>query len=160
MGGYVEGSLNVSYSSHASSRLETDMWVVTEGFTYHLDDNTYIYIPAGYLTDGATVPRWVWSLIPAWGDHGLAAVVHDYLCEYLQVWKNGTRVKITREECNKVFYDCMMVTGVNKLKAKAMYAGVKAYSHVLAIIYETFDPKKRDIEKELVKYHSENGIWI
>lgn len=160
MGGYVEGSLSVSYSQHASTKLLNDMWVVTEGFTYHIDEKRSIRIPAGFLTDGASVPRIVSSIIPAWGDHGLASVVHDYLCEYLQVWQDGRRVNISREDCNKIFYECMNITGVGKIKAKAMYAAVKSYSHVLAIIYSTYDPEKHKLELELVEYHKQHGIWL
>ena len=52
--GYVDGSLNVSYSKYASDIMGLDLWVVTEGFTYHLSENTFIYVPKGYLTDGAS----------------------------------------------------------------------------------------------------------
>mgnify|MGYP002738473560 CR=1 FL=1 len=160
MNGHIEGFLSVSYSTYATTALMTDMWVVNQGFTYHIDDERSIYIPAGYLTDGASVPRWVWGVIPPWGDHGVAAVVHDYLCERLQVWKNGALVKISREECNDIFYECLLVSGVGKIKAKAMYYAVKAYSHALAIIYNTYDPKKHDIEKYLVEQHKLKSIWL
>lgn len=158
--GYVDGSLNVSYSKYASDIMGLDLWVVTEGFTYHLSENTFIYVPKGYLTDGASVPRLLENIIPAWGDHGLAAVIHDYLCEYLQIWQNGERKTITREQCNDIFYQCMRDCNVNRFKAISMYVAVKAYSHVLSIIYYSYDPKKHDIEKHLVEHHNQHGTWL
>lgn len=155
----VSGSIGVSYSNHASDILRGDLWVVTQGFQYHIDDKSYIYIPQGYLTDGASVPRWLWGLIPAWGDHGKAAVVHDYLCEYLQVWRDNERVKITRDECNKIFYECLINTGVGKIKAKAMYAAVVAYTRLASIVYYSYDPVKHDMEKYLVSEFKRTGIW-
>lgn len=158
--GYVTGSLSVSYSNHATAALLSDLWVVTEGITYHIDDNTYVYVPQGYLTDGASVPRWVWSAIPPWGDHGLATVIHDYLCEYLQVWKNGVRVKISREDANKIFHKCLLDTGVSKLKARTMYTAVTWYSHLMYIVYYSYDPKKHEVEKYLLEQYKSKGIWL
>lgn len=159
MSEYIDGSIGVSYSPHASAKLLNDMWAVTEGFTYQIDDKRSIHIPQGYLTDGASVPRWLWALIPPWGNHGKAAVVHDYLCEYLQVRCDGERVKITRDECNKIFYQCLNKTDVGKIKAKAMYAAVVAHTHLASIIYYSYDPVKHDIEKYLVSEFKRTGIW-
>ena len=47
-------------------------------------------IPERYWTDGASVPRWLWSLtgyLPD-GKHRAAAVVHDFLCEMRPAWCN------------------------------------------------------------------------
>lgn len=47
-------------------------------------------VPERYATDGASVPRWLWSLtgyLPD-GKHRAAAVAHDYLCETQPPWSN------------------------------------------------------------------------
>lgn len=38
-----------------------------------------ITVPAGFVTDLATVPRVLWPLMAPYGKHQLAAIVHDYL---------------------------------------------------------------------------------
>ena len=38
-----------------------------------------IKVPAGFITDGASVPRALWWLFPPTGRYFQAAVVHDYL---------------------------------------------------------------------------------
>lgn len=40
-----------------------------------------ITIPAGFETDGATVPRFLWSLFPPTYRFFTAAIVHDYMYE-------------------------------------------------------------------------------
>lgn len=48
---------------------------------------SYFVIPAGFETDGASIPWWArWKFDP-WGRVGLAAVLHDYLLAIPQVAK-------------------------------------------------------------------------
>ncbi len=53
---------------------------VHEQFSYESDLlGRRIVIPKGFRTDGASVPRLFWNIIPPWGRYGMAAVIHDYL---------------------------------------------------------------------------------
>lgn len=38
-----------------------------------------ITVPAGFVSDYASIPWFLRSIIPPWGRHGPAAVIHDYL---------------------------------------------------------------------------------
>lgn len=38
-----------------------------------------ITIPKGFVTDFASVPKFLWGVFPPIGDHNLADTVHDYL---------------------------------------------------------------------------------
>lgn len=49
-------------------------------FQTALADNAVI--PAGYITDFASVPRWLWSILPPHGRMANAAMVHDYCYDY------------------------------------------------------------------------------
>ena len=41
-----------------------------------------ILVPAGYVTNGANIPRIFWSIVPPFSPRLLpAVVVHDYLCD-------------------------------------------------------------------------------
>ncbi|MCG2663353.1 DUF1353 domain-containing protein [Brevundimonas sp.] len=52
-----------------------------------LDTPRYFMIPAGFETDGASIPWWArWKFDP-WGRVGLAAVLHDYLLSLPNVRK-------------------------------------------------------------------------
>jgi hypothetical protein len=51
-----------------------------EPLTFVDDDGKRYSAPAGTLTDFASIPRWIWSLLPSYGKHTKAAVIHDAFC--------------------------------------------------------------------------------
>lgn len=77
-----------------------------------------IEVPAGFLTDFDSVPR---LPLAYWltGDTGrAAAVLHDYLYE-LGVWM--------RDECDAIFLDAMLASGVPAWRAQIKYRGVRMF---------------------------------
>ena len=54
----LNGCVSVRYSEYGSDTLGHDYWVVKTGFTYQVDRDTHVYVPEGFLTDGASVPNW------------------------------------------------------------------------------------------------------
>ena len=78
-----------------------------------------IFIPAGFLWDGASIPRILWPLLgSAFGLYGYAAMVHDYLY--------ASRM-VPRKIADKIFYEIMRKHGVNKFKAWLMYKAVSRF---------------------------------
>lgn len=73
-------------------------------------------VPAGYLTDGASVPSALWALYPPFtGAYRSAAVIHDYYCDNQQrSW----------QDTHKVFYNAMRAADVDENTAKIMYGAV------------------------------------
>ena len=59
-------------------RASDQLWEVVEPMVYRGQRDTFV-VPAGFLTDFATVPRVVVWLIPRFGRYTLAAVLHDWL---------------------------------------------------------------------------------
>jgi hypothetical protein len=58
------------------------LYKVFQPFAYHSDFTPWpIEIPAGYESDGASVPRLFWRLFPPSGPWTGAAIVHDWLCD-------------------------------------------------------------------------------
>lgn len=76
------------------------LWRVHESFEFYLsDDNSdVISVPAGFVTDLATVPCIFWSVMPPDGKYAKAAIIHDYL------YDNALR---TKKEANLIFLDGM-----------------------------------------------------
>lgn len=109
-------------------------------------DQIYLYVPRGFLTDGASIPKILQGLFPVWDDYYQAAIFHDYLCEYLTKYVNGKAVKITRSEADKLFSDILVYMGINTVKRKLVIAGVVSYSHLKSIIYPSATPTKRAYE--------------
>lgn len=125
---------NVVYSYIASKTLEKDHWVVTKDFEYkvgNVDSNEVVQIPRGFLTDGASVPRAFWSLIPPWGEHGQAAILHDYLCEYSYTIKDGLINEIDRKAVDKIFLEALKVLKVSRFKRYLMFYAVRTYSFLI-----------------------------
>lgn len=143
----------VSYSKEASAALGKDYWSVQEGFSFYIgkkEDNRWVHVPAGFLTDGASVPRPLWAIIPPWGPWGQAAIVHDYLCEYLSITVDGRPVSITRQYADLLFLEMLIVLGVPELKRKMLYSAVAAYTATLASTSPTNTSVKRAVEAALI----------
>lgn len=76
--------------------------------------NDEVTVPAGFITDLASVPRFFWRIIPPWdGQYAEAAIVHDYL------WR---RKEYTR--ANRFFKIIMQRYGVPAWKRYAMHTAV------------------------------------
>ena len=76
-----------------------------------------IRVPAGFKTDLASIPQFLWSVLPPVGRYDRAAVVHDYLYRF-----NGC----TRKEADDVLFEAMAVLGVRATQRWTIYAGVRA----------------------------------
>ena len=95
--------------------------MVVEPFVYavgELGGNDSITVPAGFITDFASVPRLFWRLFPPWGKYGKAAVLHDYLYH---------KQRRSRREADAIFLEAMGVLGVPWLSREMMYAAVRAF---------------------------------
>jgi hypothetical protein len=74
-------------------------------------------VPEGVKIDGASIPQVLWSIVggPFEGKYREASVIHDYYCDVrLRPWKDVA----------KVFYQAMITSGVDTVKAKLMYLAV------------------------------------
>lgn len=154
--------LGIQYSDYASKKLKKDYWVVKKGFIYYLDDSftSYVYVPKGYLTDGASVPRMFWNIIPPWGSYGQACVLHDYLCEHYYYFDGLNSFTLDRKNVNKIFNDAMKVAEVPTGKRKLIYAGVEAYRMTVNNGFERKNVNKVVVEHELREHYKKTDIWL
>lgn len=141
--------LRIQFDKDASAVLGGDHWRVTESFRYSIggkDAQQWVTVPAGYLTDGASVPRALWPLIPPWGAYGQAAVVHDLLCEYLSIVDHGKPKAITRLRADEIFSEAMIVLGVPLATRVMINEGVALYRRVTGVSKPSTRPEKRLLE--------------
>lgn len=130
---------NIVPISQGKYRLEED-------YQYQWDylGNTYrLNIPAGFEYDGASIPRFAWSVLGMSRDglHRAAALVHDYIYEFEgdvpigaisqldgNTWKLlfTTRV-FSREEADKMFCRILRESNVPSWKRKVVYWAVRAF---------------------------------
>jgi hypothetical protein len=76
--------------------------------------------PAGWVVDGATIPKQFWSYIggPLEGRYRNASIFHDVVCDKRdRPW----------DAAALMFYNAMRCGGVKEDKAKVMYAAVYLY---------------------------------
>lgn len=106
-------------------------WRVYRSFRFYRYDpasGVYVDIPAGFLTDLASIPRVLRSIVPVHGKGNAAAVVHDYLYRFpcFRTTAETTPVQLSRAECDGAFYEALRVLGCPRLRARVMHTGVRA----------------------------------
>lgn len=127
-----DGVVGIAYDAEYSARKGKDYYKVLESFSYYIEgkdgEKTWIVIPKGYRTDGATVPRIFWGIIPPWGKYGPAVIVHDYLCDGNPVLVNGKEYVMGRKEADQTLREAMRILKVPKYQRWSIYGGVRLYA--------------------------------
>ena len=84
-----------------------------------------VVVPAGFITDFSSIPRWLWSVIPKRGRHDWAAVLHDAGYEGQLRTADGQRIHLIKALSDRLFLEAMIVRQVNPLQRNLMYAAVR-----------------------------------
>lgn len=72
--------LTVSINDKGRERDGLTTAVLVESFRYVDEiEKLSITVPAGFLTDFASIPTWARAIVPPFGRHAKAAVLHDWL---------------------------------------------------------------------------------
>lgn len=113
---------------HYSPDADKEYWELINGFEYYLEDDPDItvWIPPGFITDGASVPKVLNWILPPWGPYGQAAVLHDYLLDIGQMRNRRGHFTYckTRTEARKHFVDAMRILQVPMWRRVLLGAGV------------------------------------
>jgi hypothetical protein len=104
------GELNLTY-------IDGDSWRLLAPLVYETSAGDVITVPAGFVTDFASIPRPLWAIAPPAGTWGLAAVLHD--------WGYRTGL-LSRGEADRLFLDAMADLKVRWVTRWAMYLAVRA----------------------------------
>jgi hypothetical protein len=75
-----------------------------------------VSVPAGFVSDLATIPSYFWWALPPTGRHGHAAILHDWL-----YWEQGCK----RAVADRVFETALAELNVDAALRKAMWAAVR-----------------------------------
>ena len=108
--------MNVKFLTALDVRdIDDHKWQLLAPFVVDIE-GSIIKVPAGFITDFASVPRLpvTFALFGNIGHRG--AVVHDWL------YSTGDR---SREESDKILKALLLEEGVGKFRANAMYLGVR-----------------------------------
>jgi hypothetical protein len=100
------------------TRFADAMWYLTREISWSPNPGVAlpsVTVPVGFVTDFASIPRALWSLLPRDGDYVWAAVVHDYL-----YWEQKT----SKADADSVFNAAMEDYKIPTLERIAIYEGV------------------------------------
>ena len=86
---------------------------------YHAAGGVSYVVPEGFVSDGASIPRLLWTLLGhPWAEpHGRAAVLHDWL------YATGL---VTRARADALFLESLQALEVGRVKRWTLCAGVRA----------------------------------
>lgn len=93
-------------------------WKLLAPLIYAACDGIIYEVPVGYLTDGASIPRWASLFTPIVGEYDWAAVLHDWL------YSTGT---LSRKASDDLFLEAMWSTKVSWYTRRKMYRAVRLF---------------------------------
>lgn len=86
----------------------------------------WIEVPAGFETDGATLPAVLRLVLAVWGTYGRAACIHDLGYRLLDAGTPHACMP-TRAAADKEFYTAMRACGTNRALALLMWSAVRVF---------------------------------
>lgn len=155
--GRFTGNVIIVYDPEASNILEKDYWRVVLSVRYYLndEDQSFVDVEEGYLTDGASNSRLLWASLPPWGPYANAVAVHDKLCETLEVsTENGSKA-ITRAQADRIFLEAMKASNVGWYTRYKAYLGVSLYR----ILSRVTKPNPNLIKNNLQSAYYESSLY-
>ncbi|TDB64393.1 DUF1353 domain-containing protein [Arundinibacter roseus] len=104
-----------------------DMFVVVEPCRVEIvGPRLSLVIPYGYKTDFASVPQWLWSIVPPHGRMTNAAVVHDFMYDN-RVFETYLGPELARAFADRIFLRNMLASGVKPAQARMFYWAVRMF---------------------------------
>ena len=100
------------------SGLKYNLFEISEAF-YFIVNEKRIYVMSGFITDLASIPQFLWWLFPPHCNAFVASIIHDYISQ-LKLFD--------RKECDKIFLNLLLQSGMSKFQAYIMYAFVSIFS--------------------------------
>lgn len=98
--------------------VDSRLFKTLQDLTYIANNGEIILVPAGFITDGASIPKIFWSIIgsPFTGKYKKPALIHDYLYA----------IHLTsRKRVDSIFIEGMKYLGVSRIKRVLMWFAVK-----------------------------------
>ena len=88
-------------------------WMVTAPLSYQIGNTEHVItVPAGFVTDFASIPRYFHALLSPTGRPGRGAIIHDFL-----YWEQSC----TREQADRILMLAMMESGVDAVTRSLVY---------------------------------------
>ncbi len=105
------------------------LWRLVEPLRYEAGDEgsgRLIEVPAGFETDGATLPAALRLVLAVWGTYGRAACIHDFGYRLLDAGAPHPQMP-TRRAADAEFHIAMRACGTGPALAIIMWAAVRLF---------------------------------
>jgi len=96
-----------------SPLLDGKSWRLYKSFTYRIGSRyskRKIAVPSGFITDFASIPKFIFWLLPWWSKFSKAPVLHDWLYREKQITEGRMFRAITRKQADDIFYEAMLLS--------------------------------------------------
>ncbi|MBD8061274.1 DUF1353 domain-containing protein [Oceanitalea stevensii] len=90
-------------------------------------------VPAGFVTDLASVPSVLWGVIASYGRQTLPAVLHDTLYAAARTAR-ATRARRLRRQADTLFRATLRATGAGPVQEWLMWAGVRGFGSPAVVV--------------------------
>lgn len=122
-----------------------------------------IEVHANFITDFASIPRWLWWLYNPTGPYGKAAVIHDYIYRNVFLLRPDGE-QYTKEEADLIFKEAMKILPVSNFTISAMYlavdfGGTSTFEGYRAIRYANITPGNFVMRRDDV-YEEQTGVKL
>jgi len=101
------------------------IWELQSDLIYQIE-YFHIIIPAGFKTDGTTLPPPLRCILSVWGKHGKSAVLHDYLYHRLLV-NTPHPLAPDRKTADRIFRESMIPLGISLPMRYLMWGMVRIF---------------------------------
>ena len=100
-------------------------WRLAMPFEYHVGtypSDEVICVPAGFVTDLASIPRLLWPLLPPQGRYAKAAILHDWLYAL-----GPAGDEAARRRADDIFAEAMAVLGCPAWQRWVIHRAVRLF---------------------------------
>lgn len=102
---------------------ERYQYLTCEPLRVSIDGKVY-EVPAYFVTDLASIPRWYWSVLaPSYSSIVYPAILHDY-------FYSCRDTHVSRRFADDVFYASLLSEGISKFTAIKMYLAVRLFGRM------------------------------
>lgn len=129
-----DGEEQLRYNKALSLSAGVPLWDTLPGFRYYIGEKgskRWVDVESGFVTDGATIPRFLWWLLPPIEEYTQCTTLHDKLCStyYIIELVDGVeqRVPVTRKVIDQILKESMDVMEITPWKKHAIMAGVNLH---------------------------------
>lgn len=97
---------------------------LTQNLIYKSSDEEMYIVPKGFVSDGASIPKFAWSIVGhPFGEYLESAVIHDYPYKFPDKWHKEYKNK--RKRADWLLLDCMKSQCIKLWKRRIMYRAVR-----------------------------------